>query len=1204
MRYSFFRGMQFVFLLGAALVVPHAGIAGENPDSAGPVPHIGKTINDANYVVLWGNLHPAATASADRGKADDSLFLEHMVLVLKRSDSQRVALQKYLDDQHNPRSSDYHRWLTPEEYGARFGVAAGDMEKIMAWLASHGFSVEPPAKGRNFLLFSGTNAQLREAFHTEMHKYLVNGETHFANAANPAIPAALSPVVAGISKLNDFPIRPLHQALGLVTRTAEGGKWKRLGDAKNPAGVLPLFDTTISGTTFYAVSPYDFTTIYNVLPLWNSGINGTGQTIALVGRTDINTADMDAFRAYFGLPATKLNIMLVGADPGFVPGDEGEADLDVEWAGAVARNATIDYVIAASTTSTDGLQLSAEYIVDNNLAPVMSVSYGECELALGVSGNQFWNELWQQAAAQGITVLVASGDAGAAGCDQGNTLSLSGLAVNGLASTPYNVAVGGTDLYGTYTNAAAYWNTSNDPTTKQSAKSYMPELPWNNSCGNPQVLAAYQAIGYTDKTTIELCNDSALYSIVDNTVAGGGGASNCTTSDGSTVASCAGGYAKPAWQTVVAGVPTDGVRDLPDISLFAGSGLWGSFNVFCESDATPDGKCNFDSGDDVQYLAAGGTSFAAPAFAGIAALLNQKEGTRLGNLNQVLYKLAASEYANPSSTAACDSATVSAGSACSLYDITTGSNNVPCYVLFAPNCTVEDPSDFAGLLSGWDAASGYDLATGLGSINAYNLANAWAAASAEQIGTSTTLVLDATTVPYGGLAGTITVVAASGQTGTPGGDASLISRAGSAGVGQGPFTLSSGQTHFSASTIPVGSYNISAHYGGDATFAASSSAAQRISVTKAATSLSVQASRAGLTAGENVTFTAVIATNSKASSPSGTVVFTDTTTGVTLGSAAINASTDTNGYAIGRASIYIQSQALNQGSNAIQAAYNGDSNYLSAIPVTTFVTYTPPFTLSVSPSTISMKTDSSGTATITLAATGKPLSAPVALACPAMLASGLSCTFTPSTIAAGSTTATSVLTLAAAFPLARSGGMHARHSESGGLGKSGGKTFAACALFVLTALFGGRRRTSATSCLALLCLACLLACGGEATEPTATTTTLSVTPTSVSQGSTATFKASVLPSHGSGNPTGSVVFFDGSSILGTSALQGGSASFSTNFLSLGRHSIIATYSGDRRYLSSSATAATVDVTYNFSLVVAGSDTLGNKTMVFIPVSVE
>ena len=586
-------------------------------------------------------------------------MLNRMILVLRRSPAQQAALDKLADSQKNANSPQYHKWLTPAQFGAQFGAAPRvSIATVTGWLQSHGFSVETVANGKNTITFSGTNAQLQSAFPYH-HAPIPERATpsgganttralgaavspvnllHYANSTNPSIPAALAPVIVGIASLNNFPIAPQNVVAGLARPVPSGSnKWKMI-EALHPA---PQFNAPINGQTFFAVSPGDFATIYNVQPLWNAGIDGTGQTIAIVNESDINPADVDSFRSFFGLPPKHLNIIHNGPDPGLVVGIEGEADIDVEWSGAVAKNATVDLVVSATTATTNGVVLSSEFIVDTNLAPIMSVSFGTCEPQLGASGNQFFNGLWEQAASEGITVIIAAGDSGSASCDQNNPLGAaqSGLSVSGFASTPFDTAVGGTDLYGTFIDRSNYWNTTNDPTTQQSALGYIPELPWNNSCGNPQLLAVVQANWLARRHREEaFCNDPSGVGL--GVVGGGGGPSNCAITNPAD-GTCS-GYPKPSFQTGVPGIPSDSARDLPDISLFAGNGLWGSFYVFCESDATPDGQCGFTTGE-VQNLAAGGTSFGAPAFAGIMALVGQKVNSIQGNVNFDLYKLAAAQ---------------------------------------------------------------------------------------------------------------------------------------------------------------------------------------------------------------------------------------------------------------------------------------------------------------------------------------------------------------------------------------------------------------------------------------------------------------------------------------------------------------------------------------------------------------------------------
>ena len=778
-----------------------------------PNPLITGPVDESQLVTLRGNTHPLAQPQFDVGTAPPDMPLNRMLLVLKRSPGQDYSLKKLLDDQQDKNSPNYRKWLTPDQFGQQFGSTDQDLQIVTGWLEAHGFQVSRVTHGRSAIEFTGVESQLESAFHTQIHQYLVNGQTHWANNTDPQIPAALAPAVAGLSSLHNFAKRPMSVYGGSYMRDKSTGKVT----AVNPQFTFPNQYCSQANDCF-ALGPYDFATIYNVLPLWNAGFDGTGQTIAIVGETDINPQDIADFRAMFGLPANSastgnpLNIITDGPDPG-VNGDESEADIDVEWSGAVAPKAAIDFVVSESTETTQGIDLSALYIIDNNLAPVMSESYGQCELGLGTAGNQFYSALWEQAAAQGITVFVAAGDQGSATCDsfQGYTPQPAqyGLAVSGIASTPFNVAVGGTD-FNDFQNPLTYWNTANASTTQASAKSYIPETTWNDSCTN----ALWAQVGYTTNAETN-CNTYNLAGAVV-TLGGGGGVSNCTVNQ-QALGTCSGGYPKPSWQTG-SGVPNDSHRDIPDVSLFASNGFVGSFYVVCQSDATY-GTCNLNS--PYSYFEGfGGTSVSSPAFAGLLALVNQKTGQRQGNANYVFYKLAAQQ-----STMNCNSS--SPASTCIFNDVTTGTIAMPC-ATGSVNCTTSKAGDQFGILSGYSAATGYDLATGLGSVNANNLINQWNSISFRP--TTTTLTLSPTSNLTHGQSVTVTAsVAPSSGSGTPTGDISLLT---STGVAAGGFTLNNGAISGSTNLLPGGSYTVSAHYAGDPTFGGSDSNAVNITIGK------------------------------------------------------------------------------------------------------------------------------------------------------------------------------------------------------------------------------------------------------------------------------------------------------------------------------------------------------------------------------------
>jgi len=785
--------------------------AGANVPGASARTLIAQPLDEAQRTHLKGNTHPLARAEFDAGVAPAGQPMRRMLLMLNRSAEQEAALRALLEDQQTKTSASYRQWLSPEQFGEQFGLADSDLAAVKAWLESHGFQVTAVSKGRTTIEFSGTAGQVREAFHTAIHKYVVNGEEHWANASDPSIPAALTPAVKGVVTLHNFPRHPQSTVQGTPVRATPVPPAPFLA-AQGPPTPSPLFTFTSNKQLMYGLGPTDFATIYNLLPLWNAGIDGTGQTIAIVGETNIHLSDIATFRSLFGLPAKAPQIILNGPDPGVV-GDEPEAVLDVSWSGAVAKNATIDLVVSESTETSAGVDLSALYIVDNNLAPVMSESYGECEAALGNTANAFYNALWQQAAAEGITVVISSGDSGSAVCDDFNSseYASNGLAVNGFASTPYNVAVGGTDFDQTAATAPNYWSATNNPTTGASALGYIPETTWNQSC-------AGLGFGSCPTSSTEL-----------DIVGGSGGPSNCSTL--SSEGACLAGYSKPTWQTG-AGVPADGVRDLPDVSLFASAGFNGSFYIMCEQDMGFFGSSETCSLTTDTFVGIGGTSASAPAFAAMMALVNQKTAARQGNANYVLYKLAAQ------SGASCNSSTAAAsGNSCIFYDVTKGNDSVPCNVS-SPNCSPA-PSGGYGILvdpknpttPAWTTTAGYDLATGLGSVNALNLVNAWSAAAFAPSTTTLTNVSPVSIVHGQPVSVSATVAAKSGA-GTPTGSVALMAAPAGQSLGIGDFPLLNGAASGTTTLLPGGTYNVTAHYPGDGNFGASDSAPLQVTVGK------------------------------------------------------------------------------------------------------------------------------------------------------------------------------------------------------------------------------------------------------------------------------------------------------------------------------------------------------------------------------------
>jgi len=976
--------------LVAAIGVPVAAFASTHQPTVAPL--ITQRVDDSVRVTLKGTVHPLATSANDRGSVDSATPVRRMMMVLKRSDAQDKALAAAIQAMQRPGSPTYHHWLTPEQIGSQFGAAQQDIATVTSWLSGKGFSVNSVSKARSVIEFSGTAGQVASAFHTAMHSYTWKGGTYTANASDPQIPSALAPLVAGFTSMNNFPVHNAHTDSRLVQFDKSAKKWSVVADksqdpAKTPGqSGKPKSDMTTNNTndgqTLYAVTPYDFATIYNLKPLWDAGLDGTGQQIAIMAESDITTSDVDQFRSAFGLPATKLNIVHNGAAPGLMS-DQDEASIDVEWSGAVAKNATIDLIVSASTDVSAGVYLSMTYAVDNVVAPVISESYQTCESALGPAGNLFFYQTWQQAAAEGITVVVSSGDSAAAGCDfDPYLIAQNGLAVNGFASTPYNVAVGGTDFDVNVTNPTPYWGTTNDPVTQASALSYIPEVPWNNSCASTEVFATFGG-GSGDATPAQWCDDPMIIYAGQGSpswslrpIGGGGGASSCSSFNPANYPNrsyCAAGYAKPDWQSGVQGIPSDNVRDVPDVSFFASYLTFGSAYLYCMTDAVYVPTCNYNTGTGLEYLASGGTSFGAPAFAGIVALVNQKTNSSQGLANYYLYSLAGTEFGsstspNSSQTGTCNaSSSPQGGNSCVFYDVTEGTNAVPC-LIGSWDC-VASPLGNDGVLAADYSTPGYDLVTGLGSVNVENLVNKWSSAVASAEATTTTLTASTNLTSYGlpvVLSGTVAPLSGSD---VPVGSVSIQGEQ----LNQASIPLVNGAFSQTISGLLPGVYDITANYIGDGGFLNSSSTPVTMTIAAGTASPSLvlsatdQFSGAPLPSGNNqipygsefvATASVPGASKSGALVPTGSVTFSS-------GGAALSTVSLTNGVAVYQAAV------ANVGASSITATYSGDTNYNAGTPATVaYSTVKAPVTLVVQPSSSTVSLGSPVTLSAQLSTNG------------------------------------------------------------------------------------------------------------------------------------------------------------------------------------------------------------------------------------------
>jgi hypothetical protein len=1055
------------------------GSAAKAQQLAAPTVRIVDRIDESSLVSLKGNTHPAANAKNDQGRVDPTLPMTDLILVLSRDSAQQAAFDKFVASQYDTNSPSFHHWLTPDQVGANFGPSETDLATVENWLTGHGFSIGEVTNDRLSVRFSGTAAQVESAFHTEIHNLSVRGEAHIANMSDPQIPAALAPVVVGVKALHNFFPRPLHRVGSTVTRDAATGKWLRTSGAaalapstaarstlapasgseskQMPAqpqfGINVPANGSIPAYLVEDVGPYDFATIYNILPLWNATtpIDGTGQTIAIAGTSDIEVGqsktetgasgvnDIATFRTFFGLPTNKAvntPIRISGnsqpltvcsstvSAPLCTTSDLLENSLDVEWAGSVARNAQI--VLVASypeSAMDDNLYDSESYIVNNLTARIMNVSYGLCELANGTAGNVQYYDLWQTAASEGIAVFVASGDSGAASCDQGGDAGGSnlpypaeyGLTVSGLASTPYNTAVGGTDFnWCSLTNAnctaAPYWGATNNASAGQSnALGYVPEVPWNDTCTNPLALSALENF-WSQLTTVtdaeEACNAFVVYdqTLINNnqgsalylldTIGGGGGASSCvvnsSTSTGTTLGACTtaatstgattnpdtgtaqgsltvvnDGWPKPSWQAGVAGIPNDKVRDIPDVSFFASDGsLSSSAYLVCASDIS---ACSYSSNGGITFLEVGGTSVATPTMAGVMGLINEKTGAAQGSPNAELYALAHSQtYSNCSSERGNGSPVTS--SSCLFNDIDTGTNAMACdYSAYvntpSPNCTVIHSGDFVGILPSYSGGTGYDQATGLGSLNVANVVNAWPAITPGSDGSTVTVTPAQGSINASNtLDVTVTVVSKPTGGTIPTGTVTLTA-AGSSFTASATIS-SSGSATF---TIPANSLpgtaagqvdTLTASYGGDVLYAANTGIATVDVTIIAQLTPTVTVTPASLTLNSSASLNVVVTVGGTSITPTGTVKL------------AGGGYTSTSQLLVnGTYTFAIPANTLNSGADTLTATYSGDGSYSTGTGTATVTVTESTFTLAATtPASIAPGSTATSTVSVTAVA--------------------------------------------------------------------------------------------------------------------------------------------------------------------------------------------------------------------------------------------
>jgi hypothetical protein len=1150
--------------------------------SATPRARVLTKVNNSKRTTLVGHVSTALRHATDMGRLDPSTPAKGLVMVLKASDEQTSELHRILDEQQDKNSPNFHQWVTPDQFGEYFGVSDADIAKISDWLASQGFTVDDVAKSKRVLHFSGTTGAIEKAFGTEMHNYKVAGESHVANNSDISVPEALSPVIAGVTLNNFF-------------RKGHMGPVSRLSDVKKSEAMQPLYGSSASSTHY--VGPWDFATIYNTFPLLNSGITGQGTSIAIVGRSDIALSDVQAYRTLFDLPNNDPVFIHAGQDNGLEPGDDGESDLDVEISGGIAPNAKLYFVIGTPTFLVDGITNSIEYIVENNTADIMSISYGSCESVEGIGGNQYNNQAFEQAAAQGISVFIAAGDNGPAECDdQNDTYENLGYATGSESSTPYGVSVGGSQGF----EANSAWGASTELTPPYwglSAIGYFEEVPWNESkvadtskdtsglaglwSGSGGVSSYYVRPSWQMGSGINNSTDPALTQggdwvtgitltnaggagyttaptptftgggcvtepVATSTISGGavtgiafsygtqggtlkaGQGFGCTSAPTVTfTAAPSGGTTAtatttigPMWNTLplISGVPH---RLTPDLALNAASGH--DATLFCS-----EGICESTTSGTTTTLVdaglVGGTSVAAPSMAGIQALIDQANGGRQGMPGYIYYALS-----NAQNETNCNSVLGSSiGAGCAFQDITVGDN----YICAAATCTTITQK------MGWPAGTGYDLASGLGSVNAANLSSQWKNVVFNS--SHTTMNLSQTTGISQGTPVTISGTVTS-TSGTPTGDVAFIVSNGIIGQtidtdtggpnGPGAYaTLSGGNYTATISNLPGGSYTVTARYGGDSTFASSMSTPVPVTVNSGNSVItitpgSINTSACTLTNTSSFTYggAAYVIVNVAGASgsgvPTGNVTLTiDGTTWATVpldpnGNAYLQAGNYSSTSSCLYGYMYSLGAFLTGGGHSIGASYSGDSTFtpLTATPVTVTVaplSITPTLTVGAQNINAGDTVPFSATFSVTALTTGAPTAA-----------SGPT-----GTVTLNDTTTSTALGSVSVTPTFAY--VSSPSYTYGGTASGSTTSITAAGAHTLSLSYSGDANYAATTSATATVTV-------DAAAPVATTTVITSSANPTTLGGRPTFTATVAAPSGTAPTTGTVTFYDGGVLLGT-----------------------------------------------------------------------
>ena len=1052
-----------VILLAAVVFAATAGAqlpaSSSNSDVSGPkagaVSRLNGDWHSGTRVVIGsgGPARPEGTLTA--GTAPAGAKLERVLLLLQPSAAQKQALDAQLANQQDPKSSEYHHWLSPAQFADLYASCASDIAAIVSWLQSEGFDVAPLPAGRGWIEFSGTLAQLEQAFDTRVSTVADPTGMRLALADSVSVPAAFGSLIHGLASLDGALAQPAITTTQLVTSSA----------AELRAA------TSIRGAD--ALTPQMLQQFLHLDALHSSGATGAGQTIAIAARSNLQPQDVAAFRATFGLPASALRIAPDGADPGRTT-DEAAALISVAWAGVAAPGAQIELVPAATTSATDGLDLSLAAIVDQALVRTVAVGFSACEASLSEAHQAFYAALYRQAAAEGIAVIAASGDRGASACHAGGSEGAvtSGYGVNALASTPWNTAVGTVEFA--------------DPANPGSALA-----GW--SPRNP----------------------------ADPAYAGGGGKSAL--------------YVVPAWQPLPAGdsvqTGSSPARLMPDIAL--PTALDSSLNhglVFCMGAASNSSECAAVRG--------GGSAAAAALFAGVGAILAQKNGPQ-GNLAPTLYELRRQ-------TGVFD-------------DVEQGSARLACSA-GSPGC------DASGHI-GFSAAAGYDLATGLGSINAQKLVTEWANAAATGTGTTSVVLTVAPALqnntynPSAQITFSANVSSlTSGSTPTGTVTFSDATPGGAVTIGGSAVTLdSTGKASVTVNSgLPIGGNNVTAQYSGDANYAPSQSSPPFVvTISKSQTTPTISAP-AAVAAGASFNATVTITAGTP---PPGSLPPTGSVTMAVDGVATASSTLTTTGGVT--SATFTLTAPTTSGSHNLQATYPGDANYNSSV------------------ATVAFSISKSATVT-TLTAT------------PGVLTPGTTESLTASVAPLNSGTTTYSITGTIAFydgnVLLGTAPLVANSATLGGLSLSTSTAHS------LTAVYSGDASWGPSTSNAVVLVPLLFA----------DSVTLTVNPASPGPGQVVTMLATVSPSVAPAttseqNPTGNVIFYNGSTVIATVALVAGpnhtaTATLLNATLPGGNDVLSAFYVGDSFYQPGTSNSITIGV-QDFAITPSAGNPPTNLTIV-------